>query len=152
MKIDILCIGRLKRGPQQELLDMYRQRLSWQLTIREYDSKKGDDTARKLDEHQQIMGWLAPGAAIWALDEKGQNASSTELAGKIADIQQGGRSHLQCIIVGADGLMPEMRSRADFLLSFGRCTWPHQMVRVMLAEQLYRAQQILAGHPYHRDG
>jgi 23S rRNA (pseudouridine1915-N3)-methyltransferase len=151
MKIDILCIGRLKRGPQQDLLDEYLKRLHWQATIREFDSKKSDPAARQAEEHAQLISWLQPNAALWALDEKGANASSKELADKLA-LYQRETPYLQCIIGGADGLLPEMRQRADFLLSFGRCTWPHQMVRVMLAEQLYRCQQILAGHPYHRDG
>lgn len=151
MKIDILCIGRLKRGPQQDLLNDYLKRLHWQASIREFDSRKTDPAARQLEEIAQLHSWISPQAMVWALDEKGANASSKELADKLAGYQQD-KPHLQCIIGGADGLTEDIRKRADFLLSFGRCTWPHQLVRVMLAEQLYRCQQILAGHPYHRDG
>lgn len=152
MRIDILSIGRLKKGPQQDLLDMYAKRMHWTLNVREFDSRKGDAPSRQFDENNQLQQWLVQGACVWALDEKGKNPSSTEIAGMIGNLQQQGRPHLQIMIGGADGLLPETRNRAEYLLAFGRCTWPHQMVRVMLAEQLYRAQQILAGHPYHRDG
>lgn len=152
MKIDLLCIGRMKRGPQQELLDMYAKRMQWSVTVREFDSRKGDAISRQNEENAQLRLWLVPGAVVWAMDEKGKTPSSTELAAMLGDYQQQGRSHLQIMIGGADGLLQETRNRADFVLSFGRCTWPHQLVRVMLGEQLYRAQQILGGHPYHRDG
>lgn len=152
MKIDLLCMGRLKRGPQQDLLQDYIRRLTWPVTIHEYESKKTDAGLRQMDEDAQIRRWLSSQATLWVLDERGQSLASTDLAHKIGDLQQTGKPHLQIVIGGADGLLPAMRQQANLLLSFGRMTWPHQLVRVMVVEQLYRSQQILANHPYHRDG
>jgi 23S rRNA (pseudouridine1915-N3)-methyltransferase len=85
-----------------------------------------------------------------ALDERGQMLSSPELAQRIADWRDAGRQDLAFVIGGADGLAPALRDRADLALSFGRLVWPHMLVRVMLAEQIYRAATILSGSPYHR--
>ena len=85
-----------------------------------------------------------------ALDERGQMLSSPELAQRIADWRDAGRQDLAFVIGGADGLVPALRDRADLALSFGRLVWPHMLVRVMLAEQIYRAATILSGSPYHR--
>ncbi len=152
MKIDILCMGRLKRGPQQDLVQDYLRRLTWSVTIHEYESKKTEPDLRQADEDAQIRKWLTPQATLWVLDERGQSLGSVDLAKSIGVLQQDGKPHLQIVIGGADGLLPTLRQQANLLLSFGRMTWPHQLVRVMVVEQLYRSQQILANHPYHRDG
>ena len=152
MKIDILCMGRLKRGPQQDLVQDYLRRLTWPVTIHEYESKKTDAVLRQMDEDARIRSWLMPQASLWVMDERGQSITSTDLANRIGTLQQDGKPHLQIVIGGADGLLPPLRDQANLLLSFGRMTWPHQLVRVMVVEQLYRSQQILANHPYHRDG
>ena len=152
MKIDILCMGRLKRGPQQDLVQDYLRRLTWPVTIHEYESKKTDAVLRQMDEDARIRNWLMPQASLWVMDERGQSITSTDLANRIGTLQQDGKPHLQIVIGGADGLLPPLRDQANLLLSFGRMTWPHQLVRVMVVEQLYRSQQILANHPYHRDG
>ena len=94
---------------------------------------------------------IPAGALVVALDERGESLSSRELAGRIGSWRDGGQSDIAFAIGGADGLDPSIRERAGLVLSFGRLTWPHQLARAMLAEQIYRAQQILAGHPYHRD-
>ena len=93
---------------------------------------------------------IAKGAALIVLDERGKNLGSTDLAEKIGGLRDGGRRHLALVIGGPDGLDPALRGEAELVLSFGLLTWPHQLVRVMLAEQLYRITTILAGHPYHR--
>jgi 23S rRNA (pseudouridine1915-N3)-methyltransferase len=85
------------------------------------------------------------------MDERGKSLPSLKFADKIRDLQNQGRSHIQFIIGGADGLGDDIRKRADLLLSFGAQTWPHMLARVMLLEQIYRCQQILSGHPYHRE-
>lgn len=90
------------------------------------------------------------GSVIVVLDERGRTLSSPELAGQLALWRDGGQQDAAFVIGGADGIDPALRSRADLAISFGRMVWPHMLVRVMLAEQLYRATTILAGSPYHR--
>ncbi|MES2729565.1 MAG: 23S rRNA (pseudouridine(1915)-N(3))-methyltransferase RlmH [Pseudomonadota bacterium] len=152
MKVDILCMGRLKQGPQQELVQDYLRRMAWPIAVHEYESKKTDASLRQIDEDRRIREWRTAHATFWVLDERGQSLSSSEMAGRISTLQQNGTPHLQIAIGGADGLLDPLRREANLLLSFGRMTWPHQLVRVMVVEQLYRSQQILANHPYHRDG
>ena len=94
---------------------------------------------------------LSPTSIKIALDERGKTLSSRELSGKIQDFQNESASEIQFIIGGANGLSDELRKECNFLLSFGRVTWPHMLARIMLIEQIYRSQQILSGHPYHRD-
>ena len=93
---------------------------------------------------------IPTGALIVTLDERGRQMSSPDLAGLLAKWRDGGRQDVAFVIGGADGIDPTLQARADESLSFGRMVWPHMLVRVMLAEQLYRAAQILAGTPYHR--
>lgn len=93
---------------------------------------------------------LPQGAVMCALDERGTVETSPGFARRIAGWRDAGRSDLAFVIGGADGIDPDLRSEADHLLSFGAMVWPHMMVRVMLAEQLYRAASILSGGPYHR--
>ncbi|GAB4189838.1 MAG: hypothetical protein OHK0024_30380 [Thalassobaculales bacterium] len=108
----------------------------------------GRDTG---EERARLLAAIPPGARVVALDERGEDLSSRELAGRLAAWRDAGDS-VAFIIGGADGLGEALRARADLLLRFGRATWPHLLVRAMLAEQLYRATAILAGHPYHREG
>lgn len=102
-------------------------------------------------EQEKILSKIDPAATVIVMDERGKTLSSREFAKELNDLQVGGHSHLQFIIGGADGLNDDIRKKARLLLSFGRATWPHILLRVMLIEQIYRAFQILAGHPYHRD-
>jgi len=105
----------------------------------------------KAREAELIAAALPPGALLVALDERGQQWSSRELAERLAAWRDRGAAALAFAIGGANGLGPAIIERADAVVSLGAMTWPHLMVRSLLLEQLYRAQQILAGHPYHRD-
>ena len=103
------------------------------------------------EELQKIEAKLDRSASLIVLDEKGKSLPSTHFAKKLEDLQQLKPGKIQCVIGGADGLSEDIRRRADLLLGFGAQTWPHMLARVMLVEQIYRAQQILANHPYHRE-
>lgn len=146
MRIEIIAVGRLKQGPQKDLFDAYLKRMSWQAGCRETESGKTPE-----EEEKKILPLLAKQGKVIALDERGKDLSSADFARRIGAWQIEGASNFTFIIGGADGLSENIRARADLTLAFGRQTWPHQMVRIMLIEQLYRAQQILAGHPYHRE-
>jgi len=151
LQISIIAVGRLKDSPEKALCDRYLGRMRSAVTIREVEERRklsGD--ALKQREAALILDACPPGARIIALDEGGREATSRDLADRISMAQQDG-TDLAFAIGGADGLSKEVLDRAALRLSFGRMTWPHMMVRAMLLEQLYRAQQILAGHPYHRD-
>ena len=105
---------------------------------------------RKKDEAGQLARILPDGAALILLDERGKTPDSPGFADLLARLRDEGRRDLVIAIGGADGLDPDLHGQADAVISFGRMTWPHQLVRIMAAEQLYRAVTILAGHPYHR--
>lgn len=151
MRVLIAAIGRLRNGPVRDLMDEYLRRLDWPVTIRELESKKsGNPKIIQQDENDLLLAAIPDGARVIVLDERGKDISSRDFAGKIRDWQDDGVQDLVCVIGGADGLLPELRKRADLCICFGKQTWPHMMVRAMLAEQLYRARQIIAGHPYHR--
>ncbi|HEY8964190.1 MAG TPA: 23S rRNA (pseudouridine(1915)-N(3))-methyltransferase RlmH, partial [Alphaproteobacteria bacterium] len=106
----------------------------------------------KNKEAKDILAKLDKDAFVVILDERGKELGSTQFADVMQIAMNNGKSHLQAVIGGADGLTDEIRQRADLILAFGRLTWPHMLARIMLLEQLYRAKQILAGHPYHREG
>ena len=113
--------------------------------------KKISGPELKQAEAELLLDNVPKGAVIVALDERGKTMGSREFAGKIENWQDQGRGDIAFIIGGADGLDETVRARSDLLISFGAMTWPHMLVRPMLAEQLFRASSILAGHPYHRD-
>ena len=144
MKLTLIAVGKV-RGAYGEMAAEYAKRLAGTFTVRELSAptQKAEGAA--------ILATMPAKATVVLLDERGKDLSSRELADKIKAWQDGGASELAFIIGGADGVTDEVRARADFTLGLGRKTWPHKMVRVMLIEQLYRAQQINNGHPYHRD-
>ncbi|MDR6952434.1 23S rRNA (pseudouridine1915-N3)-methyltransferase [Ancylobacter sp. 3268] len=155
----IVAVGRLKAGPERELCARYIDRTAKGaralglsgpdiVEIGESAARRPDD--RMAEEGAAILAALPEGAAVVALDPRGAQISSEEIAGDLAARRDRGTRALVLLIGGADGLSPPVRARADKLLAFGRATFPHQLVRVMLAEQLYRATTILAGHPYHK--
>lgn len=151
MQIEILAIGRARAGPERELFQTYADRIRWPLALRELEEKRPlPPAALKTREGELLTGSLSRDAVAIALDETGKDLTSEELAARLGRWRDEGRDSLAFIIGGADGLSDAVRKRADLVLSFGRQTWPHMLVRAMLAEQIYRAQQILAGHPYHR--
>lgn len=155
MRLHVCAVGRLRTGPERMLTDDYMQRFNRSarplglgpLTEHEVEDRKGGGMSAEADLLARV---LPAGAVIVALDERGQTLSSPELAQRIADWRDAGRQDLAFVIGGADGLAPALRDRADLALSFGRLVWPHMLVRVMLAEQIYRAATILSGSPYHR--
>jgi len=151
LKIDIIAVGRLKRGPLLDLAEEYTKRVNWKINIYEVESKLTEPQAVKAEESRKLSEQIETSAFVIVMDEKGNGLRSLDFANTIQNLQQTGENHIQFIIGGADGLTDEIRGRANLLLSFGQQTWPHMLVRVMLYEQIYRAQQILAGHPYHRE-
>lgn len=151
MKIDLIAMGTLKKGPLFELCADYQKRIKWSLNITEFESKHKDAARVQLDEQAAILANLNRNAIVIAMDERGNGLRSLDFSNTIQNFQNTGESHLQFVIGGADGLTDEIRKRANILLSFGQQTWPHMMARAMLLEQIYRAQQILAHHPYHRE-
>ena len=151
MKLTICAIGRLKSGPEQDLLNRYAKRLRWSLNIVELEEKKKLSPVKLKQREGQLLADACPdGAVIVVLDERGKQLSSLDFANKIGDSQDQGRD-MAFLIGGADGLASDLRKRADFVLSLGSATWPHMLARVMLIEQIYRGQEILAGNPYHRE-
>ena len=130
---------------------MYQKRIHWPVNIIALESKHKDPRKCQEDEAQKILKFLNNQAVIIAMDERGKSIPSLEFSKKIEGFAHEGRNHLQFVIGGADGLTSDVRKQAHMLVSFGKQTWPHALARVMLLEQIYRTQQILAGHPYHRE-
>lgn len=143
----------MQRGPEQSLMSDYLKRLPWKHSVTEIDLKKQSSNAaeRKAREAERLLSAIPDGAAIVVLDEGGKTLTSRALASKLDDWQSTGYSQLAFVIGGADGLDQSVLDKAQLKLAFGALTWPHMLVRVMLAEQIYRAWSINAGHPYHRD-
>jgi 23S rRNA (pseudouridine1915-N3)-methyltransferase len=161
MRILLVAVGRIRNGPERELYRHYAARLAWPVTLKEIDLPRQQTPSRqKVLEGEKLLasvskdaapkGTMPKGTMIVALDERGEELDSQHLAQRIGLWRDRGMGELACLIGGADGLDEAVRRRADLVLSLGRVTWPHFLVRGLLAEQLYRAQQILAGHPYHR--
>jgi 23S rRNA (pseudouridine1915-N3)-methyltransferase len=153
MQITVIAVGRAKSHSQfQDAMREYEKRITWSLSIIEVESKKKlEGAALKKAEAELIEKQIPKNTRLIMLDERGRNIGSRDFAKIIGNYQRQGDSHLCFIIGGADGFDDNLRKRADLLLSFGQLTWPHMLARVMLLEQIYRAQTILAGHPYHRD-
>ena len=159
MRLLIAAVGRVKNGPERELAERYLDRLQKAgrgigLTDVEFveikDSRAQDLGRRLMEEAIAFANVIPDGAITVVLDSQGENLDSGSIAGEIRAWRDSGRQAAVFAIGGADGLGPEIKRRADFVLSFGAATWPHQFVRIMLLEQLYRAATILSGHPYHR--
>jgi 23S rRNA (pseudouridine1915-N3)-methyltransferase len=151
MRLTIVAVGRHKAGPLKALQEFYAERIRWPLTIREVEERRKLSSAElKAREAELILDALPKDAELIALDGRGKTVSSTEFAERIAKYRDADAS-LAFVIGGADGLADAVLKRAKLTLSLGAMTWPHLLVRGMLLEQLYRAQQILAGHPYHRE-
>ncbi|MCU0826252.1 MAG: 23S rRNA (pseudouridine(1915)-N(3))-methyltransferase RlmH [Tabrizicola sp.] len=155
MRLHLCAVGRLRAGPERALVDDYLQRLErtgrplglGPVTEHEVEDKRGGGMA---SEGALLARAIPEGAALCILDERGKVLSSPEFAQALAQFRDGGRQDAAFVIGGADGIDPSLRGRSDLVISLGRMVWPHMLVRVMLAEQLYRAATILAGSPYHR--
>jgi len=150
-KIEIIAVGLLKKGPLFDLCAEYQKRMQWPLTIHTVESRKKDPAEMQTEEWQKITALLKTDSHVIALDERGKTLGSQEFAKTVERMRGSGKGSIQFIIGGAAGLSDEIRKRADLILSFGAQTWPHMLARAMLLEQIYRAQQILSGHPYHRE-
>lgn len=151
MFIEIIAVGHLKNDPCFDLWSGYLKRMKWKVSLIELDFKKGDARKVQNEQNQKIMNKLGARAFVVALDERGKVLASREFSKKLNTAQNHGFSKIQFVLGGADGLLDCVRERANLVMSFGALTWPHMLARVMLIEQVYRAQQILSGHPYHRD-
>lgn len=151
MELLIVAVGRSRDAPIAALFDEYVRRCPWLIRLVEVQPKEPGPTERRMAAEAGLLLAAVPaGAAVVALDEQGRDLSSTELARRLGDWRDQGRRATAFLIGGPDGLADRALAAADLRLAFGRLTWPHRLVRVMLAEQLYRATTILAGHPYHR--
>jgi 23S rRNA (pseudouridine1915-N3)-methyltransferase len=148
MKVKIIAIGKLKNSPLLSLCEEYLKRMKWKVALTEIDAPKASTSAT---EAPLILKRIADAAFVVALDERGESFTSPAFAERLGQWQsRAAGNEIVFLIGGADGFDNSVRQRANFLMSFGKQTWPHMLVRVMLLEQIYRAQQISAGHPYHR--
>ena len=155
MRVSICAVGRLRAGPEKALIDDYLARFDrtgralglGPATLLEVEDRKGGGKAA---EAALLARAISDGAALCVLDERGRTLTSPDFSARLGLWRDAGRAEAAFVIGGADGVAPDLRDRADLVLSFGAMVWPHMLARVMLAEQLYRAAQILAGTPYHR--
>ena len=146
MKITILAIGKCKKSsPEAAIIAEYIKRSGWDVVIKEKDNSNQEDEAKFLQSS------IPHGSKVIVLDERGENLKSTELAHKIENWLNNGTSEICFLIGGADGHLQSTRELADLLLSFGKLTLPHMLMRTVLCEQIYRIQTIINGHPYHRE-
>ncbi len=152
MHISILAVGRQKAGPEKTLFDSYAKRITWPLDVVEVVEHRSLSSGElKQREATLLLAKIPDGACVIILDERGKELTSRDLASKIESWRDDGIRQTVFIIGGADGIDASLKSRADLTISLGRMTWPHMLVRALIAEQVYRAQCILSGHPYHRD-
>ncbi|MCW1401468.1 23S rRNA (pseudouridine(1915)-N(3))-methyltransferase RlmH [Novosphingobium sp. MW5] len=141
MKIHLIVRGKIGRSPEGELVDRYVKRISWPLKITELPDVGGTVPPPSATPSRDVL-----------LDERGRQLSSEQFAELMGKWQDEGVREVRFLIGAADGHGDALRAEADLLIAFGAMTWPHMMARAMLAEQLWRASSILAGHPYHRSG
>jgi 23S rRNA (pseudouridine1915-N3)-methyltransferase len=158
MRLTVIAVGRLKDGPERELCERYRERtvalgrgigLAGPEIVEIAESRGRRPEERKREEAESILAKAQAGLVI-ALDERGRPLGSDAFAARLATARDAGTGHVSFVIGGADGLSEAIREKADLTLAFGALTIPHQIVRVLVLEQLYRAMTIIAGHPYHR--
>jgi len=160
MRVILLAVGRMKKGPETELVQRYLKRAEQAgrqigmrgievIEIRE--SRAGDAGKRVIEESIALANVIPDAAVTIMLDEHGESLGSADFADHVRKWRDGGVPAAVFIIGGPDGLAQSLRDKATLKLAFGAATWPHQLVRIMLLEQIYRAITILSGHPYHRD-
>ncbi len=159
MRIVVIAVGKLKQGPERELSDRYRERFDdsarklgfRSIEIHEIPESRAREAAARIAEEAAAISALIPDkSSIIALDERGDAIGSADFARHLGRWRDDSIPATVFLIGGADGLSPELRRKAKLSIAFGNATWPHQIVRVMLLEQIYRAATILSGHPYHR--
>jgi len=153
MRIHIVAIGRARAGPEAALFKHYGDRVTqWPITLVEQDLRRRTAPDQLTTAEAALLQQSIPdGAYVIVMDERGKQHTSREFAQLLRGQQDEGRRDVAFLIGGADGLAASLREGADQVMSLGQATWPHLLVRGLLAEQIYRAQQIVAGHPYHRD-
>ncbi len=159
MRIVVAAVGRLKKGPERELAERYRKRaadagrsagLQAVDVVEIRESRAGDSARRMLEESIAIANIVPDRAALVILDQRGESMSSASFAGRLQGWRAQDKPAVVFIIGGHEGLAPTLRDKASLAIGFGAATWPHQLVRVMLLEQIYRTITIWSGHPYHR--
>lgn len=159
MLIGIHAVGRMKSGPERDLVKRYLDRftaagkplgLNFSGVTEAAESRAQTAAGRAAEESARLKGWLGEGRTLIVLDDAGKSMTSEAFARRLASLRDDGVNDCIFAIGGADGHDPQIMKSARLVLSFGRFTWPHQLARIMLAEQLYRAATILSGHPYHR--
>jgi 23S rRNA (pseudouridine1915-N3)-methyltransferase len=159
MRVVVAAVGRLKQGPERELAERYRKRAEQSgrgiglksVEIVEIRESRAQEIERRLIEESIALATIIPDrAAIVILNERGDSLDSATFAATLRKWREEDRPAACFLLGGADGLAPSLHDRAKFHLAFGAATWPHQLVRILLLEQIYRAVTILAGHPYHR--
>lgn len=159
MQISVFAVGRMKKGPESELVSRYFDRFSKLApslglnfhTVHEIVESRLQNASQRMEEEgEKLLGSLQEGGRLIVLDERGKSMTSVHFAKMLEDFRDSGSKHLTIALGGPDGHCEKVRQRADLLLSFGALTWPHQIARILLSEQLYRAATILSGHPYHR--
>jgi 23S rRNA (pseudouridine1915-N3)-methyltransferase len=159
MRIVVAAIGRMKQGPERELAERFRKRAAASgrstglrdIDIIEIKESRADDAQRRMLEESIAIANVIPDKAVTViLDERGESMNSASFAGRLQGWRSEDRPAVIFIIGGADGLATSLRENAQLRLAFGAATWPHQLVRIMLLEQIYRAMTIISGHPYHR--
>ncbi len=156
MRITLAAVGRMKAGPLRDLYQDYAGRLGQgpfeSLVLREVEERRPLPVPELIRrEGRLLLGAVPPKARLIALDQNGPSMTSVDLANLLGSWRDQGNAEVAFVIGGAEGLAEELRAAADRILSLGPMTWPHLLVRALLAEQLYRAQCILTGHPYHRN-
>ncbi len=160
MELIVSAIGRLKKGPEQDLVSRYLDRaaksgrslgFSGPTHLEHPESRAQTSAQRKQQEAQTLLQKVSDGARLIAFDERGKSISSQDFANHLANWRDNGAGACAMVIGGPDGLDHDLRDRADLVLSFGKLTMPHQLARVLVLEQVYRAITILSGHPYHRE-
>jgi 23S rRNA (pseudouridine1915-N3)-methyltransferase len=159
MRVIIAAVGRLKAGPERDLAERYLKRaaqvgrsVGWTgLEVVEIRESRADNVERRMLEESIAIANIIPDRAVIVLmDERGESMPSAAFAGRLQGWRTEGKPAVVFVIGGADGLAPALRDKSNLTMAFGAATWPHQIVRIMLLEQLYRAVTILSGHPYHR--
>jgi 23S rRNA (pseudouridine1915-N3)-methyltransferase len=159
LRLQILCVGRLKAGSERDLVARYAERIASAaravglspVDLREIDeSRARRPEDRKADEALRLAALLQEGSALWLFDENAPSFTSRGFAHELGKLRDNAAASLAFVIGGADGLDESLRQRANRIISFGAMTLPHQLIRVLLCEQIYRATTILSGHPYHR--
>jgi 23S rRNA (pseudouridine1915-N3)-methyltransferase len=154
MRISILAIGKFENSPQQTLFLDYAKRLKWKIELKEFELRNAKNFAVpqiKEGEGRLILQALRPSTKLIALDENGQEFSSQNFSKLISNFGLRGESDLTFVLGGANGIAPEILQKSSLKLSLGKMTLPHLLARVILIEQIYRAETIISGHPYHRE-